>query len=202
MKLIIPIITSLSLTVTSLSMAQSQLGPYKLAPEAPAADNQAPNTIVAPAPNNTKILSESFELTGEVIGFVETNLQLSQLCDERLSTEKHTPAFVNWFATQKNNFNSTLKFKFTYESTLASLYGDTINQTFKKRDRLTLKEVSNKIESIAVRDDKEFSASCNNWYKSIEDKHSFFHSKLSYGLTYFGENKEKLSLMVSDPANW
>ncbi|MCJ8312143.1 MAG: hypothetical protein HRU38_08155 [Saccharospirillaceae bacterium] len=189
MKLIIPIVMSLSLAITSLSMAQNQPGPYKLVPSEPVV-------------NNMKLLTQSYEQTGTVIAFVENNLQLSQLCDERLGSEKYTKAFVNWFKTQKPNFNATLDFKFTYEKILASLYGDSIIETFKKRDRLTLKQVSNDIELIAARDDQSFTNSCSNWYVSIEDKTSFFHSKLSVGLTYFGLNKEKLAIMVVDPANW
>ena len=208
MKLINPIIMSLSLALTSLAVAQEQKGPYKLAPEAPEASvaSQAPKAPVAPAsagePSNTKILSESYELTGGVIGFVENNLQLSQLCDERLTSQKHTQAFAKWFETQKTSFRAALEFKFNYEKTLSSLYGESIIETFQKRDRLTLKKVSNEIEEIASRNDKSFSGSCQNWYKSIEDKESFFHTKLSFGLTYFGDNQEKLAIMVSNPANW
>ncbi|BCE03283.1 hypothetical protein [Marinicellulosiphila megalodicopiae] len=161
-----------------------------------------PKMEPASSQNNTQLLSDSFAQTSDVIAFVENNIQLSQLCDQRLATEQHAMAFNKWFTGHQSNFKATLDFKFAYEKTLASLYGESIIETFQKRDRLTLTQVSNEIEKIAAREDEAFQRSCHYWLTSIEDEKSFFHTQLSIGLFYFGQNHQKLAGLIADPANW
>ena len=161
-----------------------------------------PQPVSEPKVDGTKFIKNSYEETFSVISFVERNKLISKACDDQFSTEIHNEQLSSWLADEIENYDAALDVKQRFETKLASLFGDGIEDTFVNRDRLTLKGVNIQLEKMMARDEIEVKRACQNWLDSISDKESFFYTKLGMGLAFFGQNHNKLIKMIDDNSNW
>ena len=187
-------INYLSALFLSFSALQSQSIPLKPMPE----NKPQPAAIV----DESKFLNQAYEETFNVISFTRRNELLAQLCSQTQASEIYNQSYERWFTQQQVGVNATARVKAAYEKRLKSEYGDDFQQTFDNRQRLVLKGVQTSIDRIAERSAEQVTSACQNWLTSVQDKQSFFYSKLGIGLIFFADNESRLIKMIANDANW